>query len=399
MDLSYIPNLDGNISICSDSESVRLSQPNPIPVHVTTRPNHQKLMRDNRSNNNITIKPSNKLLQALDLPVVLNVNPRSVYNKKSEFHTLVIEHSIDLICMSESWERDNLALNQIIQLEDHCVISNVHQRRGVGGRPAIIVNNKKYDVQNLTQSLISIPWGVEAVWCLISPKQITNNSIVKKIAVASIYSKPDSRKKTVLLDHISESYNLLCSKYREGLYFIIAGDTNDLKLNPILNLSPNMKQVVSEFTRMNPPAMLDPILTTLSKFYQSPICLPPLDPDPLSNGSPSDHLMPLMKPISTLNNCPARTKRKVTIRPLPESGIAQFQTWIINHSFDNVFNAITAHEKASIFQTELLKALNQFLPEKTTTFSSDDQAWCTLELKEIQRKRSREFQNHRKSPK
>ena len=223
--------------------------------------------------------------------------------------------------------------------------------------------------------------------------------IVKKIAVASIYSKPDSRKKTVLLDHISESYNLLCSKYREGLYFIIAGDTNDLKLNPILNLSPNMKQVVSEFTRMNPPAMLDPILTTLSKFYQSPICLPPLDPDPLSNGSPSDHLMPLMKPISTLNNCPARTKRKVTIRPLPESGIAQFQTWIINHSFDNVFNAITAHEKASIFQTELLKALNQFLPEKTTTFSSDDQAWCTLELKEIQRKRSREFQNHRKSPK
>ena len=160
------------------------------------------------------------------------------------------------------------------------MISNVHQRRGTGGWPAIIVNNKKYNIQNLTQSLISIPWGVEIVWCLISTKQITNNSIVKKIAVASIYSKPDSRKKTVLLDHISDSYNLLCSKYTDGLFFILAGDTNDLKLDPILNLSPNMKQVVSEFTRMNPPAMLDPILTTLSKFYQSLICLPPLDHDP-----------------------------------------------------------------------------------------------------------------------
>ena len=185
----------------------------------------------------------------------------------------------------------------------------------------------------------------------MSPKEVTNDSLVKKIAVASIYSKPDSRKKTVLLDHINETYNLLCSKYTEGLYFIIAGDTNDLKLDAILNLSPNMKQVVSQFTRFNPPAMLDPILTTLSKYYQTPICLPPLDPDPLSNGAPSDHLMPLMKPICTLNNRPARTKRKVTIRPLPESGLTEFQNWISSHSWDNVYCAVSAHSKAEIFQS------------------------------------------------
>ena len=224
-------------------------------------------------------------------------------------------------------------------------------------------------------------------------------SVIKKIAVASIYSKPDSRKKTVLLDHISESYNLLCSKYTDGLYFILAGDTNDLKLDSILSLSPNMKQVVTEFTRMNPPAMLDLILTTLAKFYQSPICLPPLDPDPLSNGSPSDHLMPLMKPISTMNNQPARTKRKVTIRPLPESGLTQFENWICLHSWDNVYTAITAHEKAEVFQTELLLKLNECLPEKIMTFSSDDQNWVTPELKILDRKRKRIFNKERKSVK
>ena len=336
-------------------------------------------------------------MQALDLPVVLNVNPRSVYNKISEFHTLVTQHEVDLVCMSEGWERENLTLDQIIQLEDYSIISNVHQRRGTGGRPAIIVNHKKYNVQNLTHKLINIPWGVEAVWCLISPKHVTNNSIVKKIAVASIYSKPNSRKKSVLLDHLSESFNLLSSKYTDGLYFIIAGDTNDLKLDSILSLSPNMKQVVSQNTRLNPPAMLDPILTTMSKFYQSPICLPPLDPDPLSNGSPSDHLMPLMKPISTLNNRPARTKRKVIIRPLPESGLAEFRTWISKHSWENVYNAVTAHSKAEIFQTELLETLNKCLPEKMMTFSSDDQPWMTPELKNLDRKRKRQFQKHRKS--
>ena len=301
--------------------------------------------------------------------------------------------------MSESWQRENLSLEQIIQLEDHTIISNVHQRCGTGGRPAIIVNHKKFNVQNLTQRLISIPWGVEVVRCLISPKDVTNDIVVKKIAVAAIYSKPDSRKKTLLLDHISESYNLLCSKYTEGLYFILAGDTNDLKLDTILNLSPNMKQVVSDFTRLNPPAMLDPILTTLSKFYQKPICLPPLDPDPLSNGSPSDHLMPLMLPLSTLNNRPARTKRKVTIRPLPESGLAKFEEWISTHSWENVYSALTAHSKAEVFQTELLSALNKFLPEKNMTFSSDDQPWMTPELKNLDRKRKRQFQKHRKSEK
>ena len=54
--------------------------------------------------------------------------------------------------MSESWEREELKLNQIINLEDHIVISNVSQRSGKGGRPALIVNAKKYDAAQ-TQSL------------------------------------------------------------------------------------------------------------------------------------------------------------------------------------------------------------------------------------------------------
>ena len=47
--------------------------------------------------------------------------------------------------MSESWERLELTLEEIMRpLEDHTVISNVHQRGGRGGRPALIINSKKY---------------------------------------------------------------------------------------------------------------------------------------------------------------------------------------------------------------------------------------------------------------
>ena len=36
-----------------------------------------------------TIKRSNKLLEALSLPTIVNLNPRSIYNKVDEFHTFV----------------------------------------------------------------------------------------------------------------------------------------------------------------------------------------------------------------------------------------------------------------------------------------------------------------------
>ena len=106
-----------------------------------------------------------------------------------------------------------------------------------------------------------------------------------------------------------------------------------------------------------------------------------------------------MRPISTLNNRSARSKRKVKIRPLPESGLTKFGNWIKEQNWQNVYDATTAHEKAYIFQAELLNKLNDFLPEKLTTFSSDDQVWMTPELKQLDRRRKREFRKHRKSPK
>ena len=78
--------------------------------------------------------------------------------------------------MSESWERENFKLDQLIHLENHTVISNVFQRTGQGGRPALIVNKQKYHVQNLTNTLVNVKWGVEAVWCLLTPKNVSKES-------------------------------------------------------------------------------------------------------------------------------------------------------------------------------------------------------------------------------
>ena len=397
-DLLQIGQYDGcDVSITSsESDDQSQSCVNKIPVVISNRCKNQPKFV-NRQRNNKTIKRSNKTLQALDLPVVINLNPRSVYNKVNEFHSLVSELSVDLIFMSESWERESLTLDQIIDLENYQVISNVYQRTGVGGRPALIINDKKYHVENLTNTLVNIPHGVEITWAMLTPKDLSPSSIIKKIAVASIYCKPSSRTKTKLLDHIAETYHMLNSKHLDGLHFILAGDTNDLKLDSILSLSPNLRQVVNSATRGD--KMIDPIITTLSKYFQSPVCLPPLDPDPDKNGAPADHMIVYMRPIDSVNNNPARKLKIVRYRPLPESGIREMGNWIVNHDWAEVFSASTAHEKAFILQTTLLEKLDVFLPEKNVKFTSEDQVWITPELKDISRKKQREFFKHRKSSK
>ena len=100
------------------------------------------------------------------------------------------EEEVDLLFMSESWEREDLQLQDIIHLDDHLVISNVYQRKGKGGRPALVVNKDKYHVQDITNTLVNVKWGVEAVWCILTPKNVTKESKIQKIACAAIYSKP-----------------------------------------------------------------------------------------------------------------------------------------------------------------------------------------------------------------
>ena len=74
-------------------------------------------------------KMSKRIEQALSLPTLCNMNPRSVYNKLEEFHTFVKEEELDVIFLSESWEREYLTLDKVIRLEDHTVISNVSQEQ------------------------------------------------------------------------------------------------------------------------------------------------------------------------------------------------------------------------------------------------------------------------------
>ena len=327
------------------------------------------------------------------------MNPRSVYNKSDEFKTFIEQKEVDVVFMSESWERQNLSLKESLQLDSHEIISNVYQRKGAGGRPAIFVDQSKFEIEDLTNKYIQIPWGVEAVWCLLTPKNVSTDSLVQKIACCALYVSPSSQKKKLLLDHISDAYNLLSKKYPNGLHFCLSGDTNHLKLDSILSLDSRFAQIVNKPTRMNPPAVLDTIITSLGPYYQEPECLDPLDNDPDKKGASSDHRIVICKPISVVNNKPIRQIREIKFRPLPQSGFDKFEEWLIDERWESIYDAETAHLMAENFQNMLMDKVNEIFPIKVQKFKTGDKPWFSFKLRKIDRKRKRIYSKERKSAK
>ena len=127
------------------------------------------------------IKRDSKFQEAFSLPKIFNINPRSIYNKVIQLKTYIFEKCIDLVFVSESWERQDEPLANVLDIEDYQVISNPYQRKGVGGKPALIINTKKFNVINPNQSMITIPWGLEIVWAIITPKEVSNSIKIKRI--------------------------------------------------------------------------------------------------------------------------------------------------------------------------------------------------------------------------
>ena len=145
---------------------------------------------------------------------------------------------------------------------------------------------------------------------------------------------------------------------------MLAGDTNELKLDTIMLLDPNLKQMVEEPTRIGSDKILDPIITDLCKYYSIPECLKPLNSDCICHGKPSDHKMVIMKPISIMNNRITRKKRVVMIRPLPKSKLDEFESWLKNFDWKKLYDIESSHEKAVYFQNILYDNLQNYPLEK-----------------------------------
>jgi hypothetical protein len=135
----YMIQLDGSIKIDSSiNDTVSQSVGQKIPEFITENRSYT-IIRDCNETFWIykpvrkPIKRDNKLLTAATLPVLLNLNPQSLYYKSEEFKDMMNQLDVDIYFISESWDREHEPLQSIIGMEGYIIFKNVLQRRRLPG--------------------------------------------------------------------------------------------------------------------------------------------------------------------------------------------------------------------------------------------------------------------------
>ena len=255
----------------------------------------------------------------------------------------------------------------------------------------MLVNTRNWLSHQLEDILV--PQGLEVVWVKVAPKHKCD---LKLLIVCSIYSKPNSHKKTILTDHVSMNYYLLKMKFPDAK-FLFLGDFNCYKPDYILQLSPQLRQLVHYKTYGE--KTLDLVISDMHIWYHPPVPSDPLLPDHPNVAAPSDHLGNLLLPRSVAGVAATRMYKKITVRPFSTAQIDSLGRWISSESWDAIANSNGVDEQLQLFTSTIFTMLDAIAPEKEVKISLDDPPWMNTRIKTIIRKRNREFDKHSKSEK
>ena len=105
-----------SISCNSDSDSDSSVYATDDEVEPTTTPaNFSQVNSVHVQPVQLEVKHSSKTENAASLPLVSILNARSLYQKKDNFKKIVKELGLEIIMVSETWEREEISLESLLQ--------------------------------------------------------------------------------------------------------------------------------------------------------------------------------------------------------------------------------------------------------------------------------------------
>ena len=366
----------------------------PIPVFVSTR-HPQGHFEERRNCFNRNIRKDNKLIEALNLPAFTVYNMRSLWSKINNLAEDIIERAVDISFLSEVWEKKEnpkhqSCIEEMLELKGISYISTPRPGARRGGGTAIAACPEKFSLVKLH---IEIPRSVEVVWGLLRPKKVVGR--LSKIILCSFYCPPRSKKKNILIDHISIVLNTLKVEHPDAAT-IIAGDKNDLDVNRILDLDPALVQVVRRPTRKD--KLLSVVITDLRKFYIEPKIVDAIPVDDPDKGVPSDHNGVLVVPLNNTEANKGTSKEIKFVRPMPDSSVQDYRQSIGKINWSVMIDGMSSSCMVDLFQKMVTDLVDIHFPLKKITVSSYDKPWITEELKALRRRRQRLYRKHGRSP-
>ena len=390
--------LDGNIFSNSSLQSTPFEDDlnHSIQVIIGNRPTKKVSSSFKRIPVRKVIRRDNRGELSLFLPNMAVYNHRSIWKKLNNFCVEFHEMQMGIAFHSEVWERkenkkQKFRIEEMLEMQNISYISTPRPNRR-GGGSAITCDDTLYHLKEIK---VHNPDNLEVTFATVRPRDENSSQFI--IILCAVYSPPRSRKKSKLIDFISNTYNYLKSSKYPSAYFALGGDINDLKVDNLLEISPMFQQIVTLPTRGL--KTLSVIITDLWDYYQKPEILPPLMPDRVGVGKPSDHSVPFAR---TCTDRAAQTRKNFTvktIRPFPESGVSEFGRWLVNTDFSDLESAESSTDKVDAFNNCIATKTDAIFPPKEIKIYEGDKEWMTPQLRKLRRQKSREYRNHKGSAK
>ena len=285
-------------------------------------------------------------------------NAQSLGNKFEDIEVVFGQNSVDVGVVTESWFSKNMPENQL-DINNYNLFSKHREEKG-GGGVAIYV---KEDIPASHIDSIIVPSELECLWVKIRPKKLPRS--ISAIAVCAVYITTNSPLQPLLMEHLLSSVDHLRSRHPD-IGILITGDFNRMNMFQLINGN-DLSQIVDFPTRGK--ATLDLMLTSgnLRECYEKPYLLSPL--------GLSDHSCVIWKPK---HHRVAKCEHKAQItRPLLESGMRKFGSWIQSLDWHQVLEATSTQKKADAFYEILDLGMNTCFPEKKKRVHSNDKSWIT----------------------
>ena len=179
--------------------------------------------------------------------------------------------------------------------------------------------------------------------------------------------------------------------------FYIGGDKNSLPLAPLLQALPKFAQIVAHCTHGQ--KIIDVLLVSCSDMYAVPVVTPPVLPDDPRHGAPSDHGVPVARPLATAEVAVSNVYTVKVNRPLPDSSVGLFMQWIHAEKWGAIPSSGSPTEMVAAFEALVQAKVEELFPEKRIRITKKDKEFITAELKTIDRKKMREWKRRGKSEK
>ena len=305
-----------------------------------------------------------------DLPVIINVNARSLNMEKvEELQVIVDYYDVSIACITETWFKDYMG-SESLSLDGFCLERKDRDCRRGGGVACYIRNGVLYNRLCELEDC-----QLEVLWVKIMPKRLSRK--FSCILVGCIYftQQTDFIR---MRQHIIECMDAVIRRH-PYCGVILTGDFNQLN-DSFLKKHYRFIQVVNTVTRAQ--AILDKIWMNMEELYSTPVSISEL--------GRSDHNMILFKP-KVKSQCDKGHVTRVTIKCMGVNEKENFASALSKIRWEPLYRRRSCEEKYVYYHTIIAELMKMCFPSKCVTRHTADKPWITDSFRLLIRKRQKAY--------